>query len=154
MTPRPLALLSGDSGNNGTMFLRAKSRFKDGKEHRYWSRVSLRIIGRLIIRSSASKRFTAEVAAFKEWLKKSRTLKTKELWGTAKAKLRGHYAYNGVTDNMRGIARFAYEVKNLLFKWLNRRGRRGCLNWGKFNRMLELFPLPVPRIKVSMFKTR
>ena len=105
-------------------------------------------------RKTASKRFTAKVAAFKEWLKKSRTLKTKDLWGTAKAKLRGHYAYYGVTDNSRGIARFAYEVKNLLFKWLNRRGRRGCLNWEKFNRMLELFPLPVPRIKVSMFETR
>ena len=105
-------------------------------------------------RQTARKRFTAKVAAFKEWLKRSRTLKTKDLWGTAKAKLRGHYAYYGVTDNSRGIARFAYEVKNLLFKWLNRRGRRGCLNWEKFNRILELFPLPVPRIKVSMFETR
>jgi len=33
----------------------------------------------------------------------TRTLKTKELWETAKAKLRGHYNYYGVTDNLRGI---------------------------------------------------
>jgi hypothetical protein len=105
-------------------------------------------------RKTASKKFTAKVAAFKEWLSKARTLKTRELWEIAKAKLRGHYAYYGVTDNAQGIKRFAFEVKNLLFKWLNRRGRRGCLNWDKFNEMLELFPLPEPRIKVSMFETR
>ena len=105
-------------------------------------------------RVTASKKFTAKLAAFKDWLKKSRTMKTAELWDVAKAKLRGHYAYYGVTDNTWGIKRFAIEVNNLLFKWLNRRGKRGCLNWEKFNKMLELFPLPEPRIKVSMFETR
>lgn len=102
-------------------------------------------------RATASKKFTAKLAAFKEWLKKSRTMKTAELWDNAKAKLRGHYAYYGVTDNTQGIKRFSHEVKNLLFKWLNRRGKRGCLNWQKFNKMLALFPLPEPRIKVSMY---
>src|SRR5512136_642323 len=102
-------------------------------------------------RTTTRKRFTAKVKAFKEWLKKARTLKTKELWATAQAKLRGHYAYYGVTDNMSGIKRFAAEAEKLLFKWLNRRGKRGCLNWERFSGMLERFPLPQPRIKVSMF---
>ena len=78
-------------------------------------------------------------------------LKTKELWETVKAKLRGHYNYYGVTDNLRGIARFGQQVKRLLFKWLNRRGKRGCLSWEKFAEMLKRFPLPKPRIMVSMF---
>jgi group II intron reverse transcriptase/maturase len=103
-------------------------------------------------RVTARKRFIAKRQAFKEWLKKARTLKTAELWETAKAKLKGHYAYYGVTDNLRGIKRFAEEVKKLLFKWLNRRGKRGCLSWEKFCEMLERFPLPQPRIKVSMFE--
>src|SRR5664279_1792015 len=97
-------------------------------------------------RKTANKKFTAKLTAFKEWLMKSRTMKTAELWDVAKAKLRGHYAYYGVTDNARGIGRFAQEARNLLFKWLNRRGKRGCLNWQKFNKMLELYPLPEPRI--------
>ena len=105
-------------------------------------------------RVTASKKFTAKLAAFKEWLMKSRTMKTAELWEVTRAKLRGHYAYYGVTDNTCGITRFAHEVKNLLFKWLNRRGKRGCINWQKFNKMLELFPLPEPRIKVSMYQAR
>jgi len=102
-------------------------------------------------RVTARKKFKAKVEAFKEWLKTARIKKTKELWSTAKAKLRGHYAYYGVSDNLRGITRFAREAEKLLYKWLNRRGKRGCLNWQKFIEMLKLFPLPEPRIKVSMF---
>ena len=104
-------------------------------------------------RVTARKKFTAKIHAFKEWLMKSRTMKTAELWETAKTKLRGHFGYYGVTDNSSGIRRFAYEVTRLLYKWLNRRGKRGCLNWEKFAKMLTLFPLPQPRIMVSMFKT-
>lgn len=104
-------------------------------------------------RKTARKRFTSKLKAFKEWLKSSRALKTKELWMITQAKLRGHFGYYGVTDNLPAIKRFAYEVRKLLFKWLNRRGKRGCLNWDKFSWMLERFPLPQPRIKVSMFGT-
>ncbi len=102
-------------------------------------------------RVTARKKFIAKLRIFKEWLKKARTLKTRELWGIAATKLRGHYNYYGVTDNYRGIMRFDQAVKRLLFKWLNRRGKRGCLNWEKFNVMLKRFPLPKPRIMVSMF---
>lgn len=102
-------------------------------------------------RVTARKKFTAKLKIFKEWLKKARIMKTKELWEIVKAKLRGHYNYYGVTDNLRGIVRFEWEVKKLLFKWLNRRGKRNCLNWERFNEMLKRFPLPKPRIRVSMF---
>lgn len=102
-------------------------------------------------RVTARKKFTAKLRVFKEWLKRARTMKTKELWEIAKAKLRGHYAYYGVTDNLSGIKRFGEGVKKLLFKWLNRRGKRGCLNWQEFHLMLKRFPLPEPRIKVNMF---
>ncbi|MFH0780984.1 MAG: group II intron reverse transcriptase/maturase [Pseudomonadota bacterium] len=102
-------------------------------------------------RVTSRKKFIAKLKIFKEWLKKARILKTKELWKTVQAKLKGHYNYYGVTDNLRGIARFGEEVKKLLFKWLNRRGKKNCLNWEKFNEMLKRFPLPKPRIMVNMF---
>jgi hypothetical protein len=38
------------------------------------------------------------------------------LWETAKAKLGGHYAFYGGTDNLPGIKRFAAEAEKLLFK--------------------------------------
>lgn len=111
---------------------------RDGKEFR-------------MKRLTARKKFIAKLKIFKEWLKKARNLKTKEIWKTAQAKLRGHYNYYGVTDNLRGIVRFGEEVKKLLFKWLNRRGKKNCLNWDKFQEMLKRYPLPKPRIRVRMF---
>jgi group II intron reverse transcriptase/maturase len=102
-------------------------------------------------RVTARKKFVAKLKVFKQWLMMARTLKTKELWETAKAKLRGHYNYYGVTDNLRGIARFGKQVEKLLFKWLNRRGKKNSLNWAEFSEMLKRFPLPKPRIRVSMF---
>lgn len=102
-------------------------------------------------RVTARKKFVAKLKIFKEWLKKARILKTKELWKTAKAKLVGHYNYYGVTDNLGGIKRFGVAVQKLLFKWLNRRGKRNSLSWEKFNKMLDRFPLPKPRVRVSMF---
>jgi len=88
---------------------------------------------------------------FRDWLKANRTLPTDELMEKVTSKLRGHFAYYGVTDNSEGISRFAYEIRRLLFKWLNRRGKRGCMNWEKFNLFLKKLPLPRPRIMVNLF---
>ena len=113
------------------------SRSRDGKRFR-------------MKRKTMSKRFTAKLVAYKEWLRANRTLPTVEILKTTAAKLRGHFAYYGVTDNSRSIASFAYEVTRTLFKWLNRRGKRGCYTWEKFFKLLKLYPLPRSRIRVNL----
>ncbi|MBF0245336.1 MAG: group II intron reverse transcriptase/maturase [Planctomycetes bacterium] len=102
-------------------------------------------------RKTIMKRFTAKLHLFKEWLKVNRHRPVRELMPIVAKKLRGHYAYYGVTDNSKSIDRFAYEVRKLLFKWLDRRGKRGSMNWDKFKHILSLFPLPIPRIRVNLF---
>jgi len=102
-------------------------------------------------RKTISKRFVGKVKAVKTWLKSNRTLLTAELMKRLSAKLRGHYAYYGVTDNSKSIGNFYYEVQRLLFKWMNRRGKRGCCSWEKFQLHMQRFPLPTPRIKVCLF---
>ena len=102
--------------------------------------------------ATVSKRFAAKLSAYKAWLKANRTLPTAQILKTTCAKLRGHISYYGVTDNSKSINSFAFRVKELLFKWLNRRGKRGCYTWEKFNKLLKLFPLPIPIIKVNMFR--
>ena len=69
-------------------------------------------------------------------------------------KLRGHFAYYGVTDNTMGIMRFAEDVRKLLFKWLNRRGKRGCMSWEKFMLLLKKFPLSKRLITVNLFTVK
>ncbi len=45
----------------------------------------------------------------------------------------------------------AYEAQKILFKWLNRRGKRKSFNWDKFNLLLKRYPLPRPRVMVCLF---
>ncbi len=102
-------------------------------------------------RKTSRKKFTVKMKEFKEFLKKSRTLPTKKFMAKVQSKLRGHYNYYGVTDNSDSISRFYYEVCKLLHKWLNRRGKRKCLNWDKSKLLLKRYPLPQPGIKVCLF---
>ena len=101
-------------------------------------------------RKSISKRITAKLKLFKQWIQENRTLATAEIMKIVAGKLRGHYAYYGVTGNSRSIQNFANEVKMLLYKWLGRRGKWGSLNYDKFNLLLLRFPLPTPRIMVNL----
>jgi RNA-directed DNA polymerase len=101
-------------------------------------------------RKTISKRLTAKLVAYKEWLRANRTLPTQQILKTTAAKLRGHYAYYGVTDNGRSIGCFTHLVRQTLYKWLNRRGKRGCYTWEKCLKLLKLFPLPTPRIMVNL----
>lgn len=102
-------------------------------------------------RKTISQRFTAKLKGYKQWLKANRALPTAEIMRTTAAKLRGHYAYYGVTGNSESIDNFAYEVRRLLHKWLNRRGKRNCMNHEKFGLLLARFPLPQPRIRVNLW---
>jgi RNA-directed DNA polymerase len=102
-------------------------------------------------RKTISKRFTAKLKVYKAWLKKNRTLTTPEIIQKTASKLRGHYGYYGVTDNIKGICAYFYEVKGILYKWLSRRGKPGGYSWAKFAKLLERYPLPTPRIMVKLF---
>ena len=102
-------------------------------------------------RVTSRKKFAAKIRMFKDWLKANRILPTRELMEKVVSKLQGHYAYYGVTDNSRGIRRFDHEIRRLLFKWLNRRGKRGCMSWEKLNLFLKKYPLPRSRIRVNLF---
>ena len=102
-------------------------------------------------RVTARKKYRPKLATFKEWLKVNRMKPTQWIMQQVVLKLRGHYAYYGVTDNYRGIARFHREVTKMLFKWLNRRSQRRSYKWEEFERLLEIFPLPKPRVRVNLF---
>ena len=105
-------------------------------------------------RLTSRKKFRVKLLAFKEWLKANRTTPAPELMKTVVAKVRGHIAYYGVTDNSRGIGRYVHEVSKLLFKWLNRRGKRGSLTLEKFCKFLKRFPLPRPLIRVNLLASK
>jgi len=102
-------------------------------------------------RKSISKRLTAKLKQYGQWLQMHRALPTAEIMQITAMKLRGHYAYYGVTGNYRSINKYAYLVKMLLYKWMDRRGKRGSMNFDKLDKLLQRFPLPKPRIVVNLW---
>lgn len=102
-------------------------------------------------RKTISKRMSAKLKLYKLWLQSNRTLSTAEIMRTTANKLRGHFAYYGVSGNSKSISNFAYEVRMILFKWLGRRGKQKSLNLEKFDLLLKRFPLPSARIMVNLW---
>jgi group II intron reverse transcriptase/maturase len=101
---------------------------------------------------TAKQNLAYKLREVKEWLKKVRNLiPLREWWPVLKAKLVGHYSYFGISGNLRGIRQFYRQVISLAFKWINRRSQKRSMNWGKYQRYLERFPLPRPRIYHSIY---
>ena len=102
-------------------------------------------------RKTSKKKYRASLLRCKEWMKKSRTIPTKEFMKTMKAKIQGHCNYYGVTDNRRMVGNFIDECRKLIYKWLNRRSQKKSFDWDKYVLFLKKYPLPKAKIKVNIF---
>lgn len=102
-------------------------------------------------RKTSRKKLRASLIKLKEWLRKNRTMSTKELMKAMNRKLRGYYNYYGVTDNIGMLEEFVHRASKILFKWLNRRSQKKSFNWKTFNtRFLRRYPLVKSKIKVNL----
>jgi RNA-directed DNA polymerase len=102
-----------------------------------------------VMRRTARKKFCAAVKRMKEWIRFNRHKKTRGVFNTLNAKLRGHYQYYGVRGNSRSLWAFYEEVVKLCFTWLNRRSHRKSYPWGAFKRLLSFLKLVTPRLTES-----
>lgn len=64
------------------------------------------------------------------------------------AKVRGHYAYFGITGNGRCLGRLKRFVERTWRRWLGRRSDTPMTR-AHFARIQERYPLPIPRIMHS-----
>lgn len=114
----------------------------------YWGR-SRR--GRWVIkRKMAKDRFARALRAINDWCRDNRHRRLRDQWLSLSRKLEGLYAYYGIIGNLDSLKRLRYGVLLLWRKWLARRSQRGRMPWKRFRQLLELFPLPEPRIKVAV----
>jgi len=102
-------------------------------------------------RKTSKKKYKASLLRCKEWMKKNRTIPTKQFMKTIKDKIQGHCNYYGITDNSRAVGNFIDEVRKLIFKWLNRRSQKRSFNWSKYALFLKKYPLPKAKIYTSIF---
>jgi RNA-directed DNA polymerase len=103
---------------------------------------------RILKRKTSSKKLNASLKRMSEWIKANRhKLSMPLLIAELNQKLRGHYAYYGMTFNTRRLNSYYYQTKRLLHNWLNHRGGKRVWTWEKVKKLTEEWiPLAKPRI--------
>lgn len=100
----------------------------------------------IVLRKTASKRLRRAVRSIASWCRKFRHRPVREQHAKLCQKVRGHYAYFGITGNTRSLRGFLKAVTRVWRKWLDRRNSRREMVWERFARLLQRYPLPPSRI--------
>jgi RNA-directed DNA polymerase len=100
----------------------------------------------VVKRRTAKDRFSRALRRVKEWCREHRHDPLRAQQQGLALKLRGHYAYFGLTANYAALARLLHEVTRVWRKWLSTRSRDARLTWDRMHALLKRFPLPAPRI--------
>jgi len=107
----------------------------------------------VVQRKTARNRFTRSLRAIYCWCRAHRHLPLQEQQRVLGLKLRGHYAYYGITGNVTALSRFHFEVRGAWRKWIARRSNSRTMSWARFARLFERYPLPRPRVVHSIYRT-
>lgn len=95
---------------------------------------------------TAKDRFARALRAIHEWCKAARHMPVEKQQVILSRKMRGHYAYYGITGNNRRLVWYARKVEEIWRYWLLRRSRDGQRGWKWFERLQTLYTLPPPRV--------
>jgi group II intron reverse transcriptase/maturase len=101
---------------------------------------------------TARSRFSRALGKIADWCRKHLHEPLAEQCRRLGQKLRGHFAYYGVTGNMEALQRFRWSVTCLWHKWLARRQRQGYLTWAAFRGILQRHPLPKATVVHSVYR--
>ena len=111
----------------------------------YWR--TTRTGKRSLRHSTSRKKFRQKVRALTQWVQVMRhRLPLPAFWERLKAKLRGHYAYYGVSFNTKRLQQYYHCARQVAFTWLNRCSQRRRWTWAQFALYEQRYPLPRPRI--------
>ena len=105
-------------------------------------------------RKTMKSRLARSIQRIGQWCRENLHEPVREQWKMLCAKVRGHYAYYGITGNSSAIRTFVDQVGRKWKQWLNRRNGRRSMTWEKFNLLLKNYPLPIPKIVHGIFKKR
>jgi len=97
-------------------------------------------------RTTSAKKLKTKRQIVKKWLKMNMHTPIKTLVDKLNRKLRGHYNYYGVIGNYEAMHKFREYVLSRLRATLDRRGASKDLTEAAFQKLLEKFPVLLPRI--------
>jgi RNA-directed DNA polymerase len=100
----------------------------------------------VVKRKTASDRINRFLRQLNEWCQRHRHAPLAWQHAQLLSKLRGYDGYYGITGNSKSLSSLRHWARRIWRKWLSRRSREATMNWERFNRLLERYPLPSPRI--------
>jgi len=106
----------------------------------------------IVKRKTMKSRFSRALSEIALWCRKARHLPIREQHRILSMKLRGHDAYYGITGNSRALDNMRFFVKRIWRKWLNRRSQRARMDWVKFEKLHQRYPLPPPVVVHSIYR--
>ena len=110
----------------------------------YWSR-SRRGFW-VIKRRTARKRLCRAKKALWRWCHTNRHAPLKYQYHMLCLKLRGHFRYYGIRGNFRLLEEVRRYAEKAWRYWLSRRSSKSPTHWEKFQKLLETYVLPTPKI--------
>jgi RNA-directed DNA polymerase len=106
----------------------------------------------VVKRRTAADRLQRAIRRIADWCRFHRHLPIPEQHQTLWQKLRGHFAYYGITGNGEALRRFRDAALGFWRKWLSRRSRDRPLSWDHFNLLLKRYPLPAAVVIHSVYR--
>jgi len=108
----------------------------------------------VVKRKTLPSRFGRALKKIARWCRVCRHLSIAEQHQALSQKLRGHYAYFGITGNFEALHRFRDAVRRLWRRWLSRRsGDHSTMAWDSFARVLQSYPLPPAQVVHSVYRS-
>jgi RNA-directed DNA polymerase len=106
----------------------------------------------VVKRQTSKSRFRRGLKAIAQWCRENLHRALADQHSTLSQKLRGHFAYYGITGNAEALNRFRRGAVGLWRKWLSRRHRAGPMAWERMYRLLERYPLPPAIVVHSVYR--
>ena len=101
---------------------------------------------------SRKDRFTAKLKGLRKFLWNNLNTKhPKDVLKTVVRVVKGWINYHHISDNGHMVEAFRENCMRIIFKWLNRKGRRRPMQWARFNNIMKAIGFPKAGKVASMF---
>jgi RNA-directed DNA polymerase len=102
-----------------------------------------------VLHRTSKKKLVQKRQNAKKWLREHMHESIPETIKQLNKKLVGHYNYYGIYGNWISLRKFYSYVKWELFKTKRRRDQSCWLTWAKFKKIVEIYPLEWPKIRLT-----
>jgi group II intron reverse transcriptase/maturase len=126
----------GSEDGNGTFDFLGLTHYWTQSRRGFW----------VIKRRTARKCLRRTKKSLWRWCRTNRHTPLKYQYQRLCQKLRGHFLYYGIRGNFRLLEEVRRHAEKAWQYWLSRRGSKNSIGWEKFEKLLQTYVLPTPRI--------